>query len=48
MNQSVREHLESDVPVGVFLSSGLDSTITAALAAQVHEPASHLYGGFCG
>ena len=34
MNQSVREHLESDVPVGVFLSSGLDSTITATLAAK--------------
>ena len=34
MNQSVRAHLESDVPVGVFLSSGLDSTITATLAAK--------------
>ncbi len=34
MNQSVREHLESDVPVGVFLSSGIDSTITAALTAK--------------
>ncbi len=34
LNISVREHLESDVPVGVFLSGGLDSTITASLAAK--------------
>ena len=31
---SVREHLAADVPVGVFLSSGLDSTIVAGLAAR--------------
>jgi len=31
---SVRHHLEADVPVGVFLSSGLDSTTLAALAAE--------------
>lgn len=34
---SVRDHLVSDVPVGVFLSSGLDSTIVAGLAAR-HTP----------
>jgi asparagine synthase (glutamine-hydrolysing) len=34
LNQAVREHLESDVPVGVFLSGGLDSTIIARLATK--------------
>ncbi|MBL0928072.1 MAG: asparagine synthase (glutamine-hydrolyzing) [Phycisphaerales bacterium] len=34
---AVKEHLIADVPVGVFLSSGLDSTIVAALAAR-HTP----------
>lgn len=32
---SVRHHLEADVPVGVFLSSGLDSTTLAALATEL-------------
>ena len=32
--RSVRSHLLSDVPVGVFLSSGLDSTLVAGLAAR--------------
>ena len=31
---SVRHHLIADVPVGVFLSSGLDSTTLAALTAE--------------
>jgi len=33
LRDSVAHHLESDVPVGVFLSSGLDSTTLAALVA---------------
>ncbi|MGD1084341.1 MAG: asparagine synthase (glutamine-hydrolyzing) [Verrucomicrobiota bacterium] len=33
LRDSVRHHLIADVPVGVFLSSGLDSTTLAALAA---------------
>lgn len=37
LDEAVREHLVSDVPVGVFLSSGIDSTVIAALAAQ-HAP----------
>lgn len=34
LSKSVREKLIADVPVGVFLSSGYDSTLIAALAAQ--------------
>ena len=34
MQQSVSSHLMADVPVGVFLSGGLDSSIIAALMAQ--------------
>jgi asparagine synthase (glutamine-hydrolysing) len=33
--ESVRYHLVADVPVGVFLSSGLDSTTLAAMVAEV-------------
>jgi asparagine synthase (glutamine-hydrolysing) len=32
---SVRHHLVSDVPVGVFLSAGIDSNVIAALAAEL-------------
>jgi asparagine synthase (glutamine-hydrolysing) len=34
LQDTVRAHLIADVPVGVFLSSGLDSTSLAALAAE--------------
>jgi asparagine synthase (glutamine-hydrolysing) len=34
LSETVRYHLVADVPVGVFLSSGLDSTAIAALAAE--------------
>lgn len=37
LDEAVREHLVSDVPVGIFLSSGIDSTVIAALAAR-HAP----------
>src|ERR1035437_5007447 len=34
LRDTVKHHLIADVPVGVFLSSGLDSTTVAALAAE--------------
>lgn len=36
LDAAVRDHLVSDVPVGIFLSSGLDSTLIAGLAARHH------------
>lgn len=37
LNDSIRRHLIADVPVGVFLSAGIDSTVIAALARD-HAP----------
>jgi asparagine synthase (glutamine-hydrolysing) len=37
LEESVREHLVSDVPLGVFLSGGMDSAAITALAAR-HLP----------
>ena len=34
LNNSVRHHLIADVPVGAFLSSGLDSTTLTAIASE--------------
>src|SRR5262245_52308578 len=36
LHDSVSHHLVSDVPVGVFLSAGVDSNVVAALASQLH------------
>lgn len=37
LDDSVRAHLIADVPVGLFLSSGLDSSAIAALAARAQH-----------
>ena len=39
---AVREHLVADVPVGLFLSGGLDSTIIAGIASKI-SPSMHSF-----
>ncbi|MFI5110853.1 MAG: asparagine synthase (glutamine-hydrolyzing), partial [Terriglobales bacterium] len=42
LEQSVRRHLLSDVRVGIFLSSGLDSTAVLGIARQFQSATDHL------
>ena len=47
LDSAVKSHLMSDVPLGVFLSGGLDSTALAALMArQMSEPLKTFSVGF--
>ncbi len=38
LEESMRRHLVSDVPVGIFLSGGIDSTVVLALTRQALGP----------
>lgn len=43
LEQTVRAHLVSDVPVGIFLSGGIDSTALVALASRLSREKINTY-----
>jgi asparagine synthase (glutamine-hydrolysing) len=43
LRESVKEQLEADVPVGLFLSGGVDSSLVSALAQQEHTQSMHSF-----
>lgn len=46
LTDSVKVHLRSDVPVGVFLSGGVDSTIIASIAGRMNPDIQTFTVGF--
>lgn len=46
LRDSVKVHMRSDVPVGAFLSSGIDSTSIVALAREIHPGLQTFSVGF--
>jgi asparagine synthase (glutamine-hydrolysing) len=46
LRDSVRRHLQADVPVGAFLSSGVDSSAVVALAREVKPDLHAFTAGF--
>ncbi|WVU11900.1 asparagine synthase (glutamine-hydrolyzing) [Natranaerobius thermophilus JW/NM-WN-LF] len=46
LEKSVKLHMRSDVPVGAFLSSGIDSTGIVALAKKIHPDIKTFTSGF--
>jgi asparagine synthase (glutamine-hydrolysing) len=46
LERAVHAALVSDVPIGIFLSGGLDSTAIAAIASRLHEGISTFALGF--
>ena len=48
LRDSVRAHMRADVPVGAFLSSGIDSTAVVALAREVNPELLAFTAGFHG
>ena len=45
IEESIRLHLRSDVPVGAYVSGGRDSSIVAALASQIEKSDFHAFTG---